>query len=97
MLNNEEIHLVALLLENVELCVKLENLLGSDFKTNIGSPQGDGASALFFITYLAKSLKKKLLKKRRWQYTKCRTRFARFRSKNCTRTIRNNERPTKSE
>ena len=42
--------------------MKLENLLGSDFKTNIGSPQGDGASALFFITYLAKSLKK-LLKK----------------------------------
>ena len=61
-LNNDEIHLVALLLENVELCVKLENLLGSAFKTNIGSPQGDGASALFFITYLAKSLKK-LLKK----------------------------------
>ena len=57
-LNNDEIHLVALLLENVELCVKLENLLGSAFKTNIGSPQGDGASALFFITYLAKSLKK---------------------------------------
>ena len=61
-LNNDEIHLVALLLENVELCVKLENLLGSAFKTSIGSPQGDGASALFFITYLAESLKK-LLKK----------------------------------
>ena len=60
MLNNDEIHLVALLLENVELCVKLENLLGRAFKTNIGSPQGDGASALFFITYLAKSLKKLL-------------------------------------
>ena len=56
-LNNDEIHLVALLLENVELCVKLENLLGSALKTNIGSPQGDGAYALFFITYLAKSLK----------------------------------------
>ena len=32
-LNNDEIHLVALLLENVELCVKLENLLGRAFKT----------------------------------------------------------------
>ena len=61
-LNNYEIYLVALLLENVELCVKLENLPEKAFKTNIGSPQGDGASAPFFITYLAKSLKT-LLKK----------------------------------
>ena len=56
-LNKDEIHLVALLLENVELRVKLENQLGSAFKTNIGSPQGDGASALFFIEYLAERLK----------------------------------------
>ena len=57
MLKNDEIHLVSLLLENVELCVYLENLLGSAFKTNIGSPKGDGASALLFIKYLAKSKK----------------------------------------
>ena len=31
-LNNDETHLVALLLENVELSAKLENLLGSAFK-----------------------------------------------------------------
>ena len=57
-LNNDKIHLIALLFENVELSIKLENLLESDFKTNIWSPQGDGAPALFFITYLVeKSLK----------------------------------------
>ena len=56
-LNKDEIQLVALLLENVELCVKLENQLGSALKTNIESPQGDGASALFFIQYLAERLK----------------------------------------
>ena len=34
-------------IKTVELCVKLENRLESAFKTNIGSPKGDGASALF--------------------------------------------------
>ena len=56
-LNKDEIHLTALLLENVELAVKLQNIIGEKFVTNIGSPQGDAASALFFIINLALALK----------------------------------------
>ena len=43
-----------ILFENIELCLKRENQLGSLFQTNIESTQGDGASALIFIEYLAK-------------------------------------------
>ena len=50
---------MALLLENVELAVKLQNIIGENFITNIGSPQGDAASALFFIIYLVLALKAK--------------------------------------
>ena len=37
--------------------MKLENIIGNLFKSRIGSPQGDAASALFFIIYLAVTLK----------------------------------------
>ena len=47
-----------LLLDNVEIAVKLENELGELFKSLIGSPQRDAASALFFIIYLATILRK---------------------------------------
>ena len=56
-LNNDELHLISLLLHNVSYTVKLDGQLGQPFTTNIGSPQGDSASALFFIAYLANSLK----------------------------------------
>ncbi|PIK33302.1 hypothetical protein BSL78_29885, partial [Apostichopus japonicus] len=56
-LDNDELHLISLLIDNVSYTVKLEGKLGLPFNTNIGSPQGDSASALFFITYLANSLK----------------------------------------
>lgn len=56
-LNNDELHLITLLLDDVFYNVKLEGRIGESFTTNIGSPQGDSASALFFITYLANSLK----------------------------------------
>ena len=55
-LSESELYLIALLLENVELIVKLNKSKGDKFCTNIGSPQGDSASAIFFIVYLAKSL-----------------------------------------
>ena len=55
-LEEDEIFLVFLLLDNIHYSVKLENDFGPSFSTNIGSPQGDGASALFFIIYLAISL-----------------------------------------
>ncbi|PIK52083.1 putative endonucleasereverse transcriptase [Apostichopus japonicus] len=56
-LDNDELHLISLLIDNVSYTVKLEGKLGLPFNTNIGSPQGDSASALFFITYLANSMK----------------------------------------
>ena len=48
MLNSNELCLIILLLNNVEIAMKLENELGELFKSLIGSPQGDAASALFF-------------------------------------------------
>ena len=55
-LNNDELHLIHLLLDNVQISVKLENQIGEPFESKIGSPQGDSASALFFIIYLATTL-----------------------------------------
>ena len=57
-LNYDELQIVRVLLDQVKYSIKLENELGEAFTTNIGSPQGDGISALFFIIYLAISLKK---------------------------------------
>lgn len=56
-LENDELHLIHLLLDNVKIAVKLENEIGEKFDSLIGSPQGDAASALFFIIYLAKTLR----------------------------------------
>ena len=55
-LDNDELYLIYLLLKDVKLCVKLQNKYGNEFTTNIGSPQGDSASAILFILYLAISL-----------------------------------------
>ena len=57
-LENDELHLIKILLKDVEYKVRLEGKIGESFMTNIGSPQGDGASAFLFIIYLAISLKK---------------------------------------
>ena len=46
-LNYDELQIVRVLLDNVKYSVKLENEIGEPFTTNIGSPQGDGISALF--------------------------------------------------
>ena len=55
-IEDDELHLIVLLLDKVNYSVKLEGEIGNPFITNIGAPQGDGASALFFIIYLALSL-----------------------------------------
>ena len=60
-LDPDELCLIHLLLDNVEIAVKLENELGELFKSLIGSPQGDAASALFVIIYLATILRKSKL------------------------------------
>ena len=52
----DELHLVKILLEQVEYSVKVGNSVGEPFQTTTGSPQGDCLSALFFILYLAKAL-----------------------------------------
>ena len=44
------------LLHDEEITVKLNIHTGESFKTNVGSPQGDSASAFLFIFYRAISL-----------------------------------------
>ena len=53
----DELHLIKLLLKNVELRVKCGTTTGQPFKTSQGVPQGDCISAVLFILYLAKSQK----------------------------------------
>ncbi len=55
-LNPDELHLVNLLLSNVQLQVKYNNIIGDTFVPDIGSPQGDCASPIWFIFYLHKAL-----------------------------------------
>ena len=55
-LNPDELHLCKLLIEDVELCVKVENESSEPFTTKQGIAQGDSLSAIFFILYLAKAL-----------------------------------------
>ena len=52
-----ELHLIHLLLDDIQISVKLESETGKLFKSLIGSPQGDAASDIFFIIYLAVTLK----------------------------------------
>ena len=52
-LENDELFLIYLLLIDVKLMVKLNNEFGKEFITNIGSPQGDSASAIFFYIILS--------------------------------------------
>ena len=48
------VHLLKLLLDNVELTVRCGSTEGIHFKTNRGVPQGDCLSPNFFILYLQK-------------------------------------------
>ena len=50
------LHLVSLLLTDVKLQVKHRNEIGETFTPDIGSPQGDCASPVWFIFYLHKAL-----------------------------------------
>ena len=56
-LNCDELFLVNILLKDIQLSIKLKNKVGEFFPSTIGSPQGDGASAIFFIISLANSKK----------------------------------------
>ena len=57
-LEPDELHLVSLLLTDVQLQVKHDNIIGKTFTPDIGSPQGDCASPIWFIFYLHKALLK---------------------------------------
>ena len=56
LLEPDILHLVNLLLTDVQIQVKYKNKIGETFKPNIGSPQGDCASPIWFIFYLHKAL-----------------------------------------
>ena len=55
-LEADELHLVSLLLTDVQIQVKHQGELGNTFVPDIGSPQGDCASPIWFIVYLHKAL-----------------------------------------
>ena len=56
-LDPDELHMFYILLKDVEIEVKVNNISGKPFITNVGSPQGDSASAFLFIYYLAITLR----------------------------------------
>jgi hypothetical protein len=56
-LDEDELHILKLLTEDVKLQVKIEDELGEPIITDTGVPQGDCMSALLFILYLAQALK----------------------------------------
>ena len=56
LLEPDILHLVSLLLTDVKIQVKYKNKLGKVFQPDIGSPQGDCASPIWFIFYLHKAL-----------------------------------------
>ena len=55
----DELHMIKLLLEDVELIVKIGKRNSEPFKTNIGAPQGDCLSPILFIWYLARTLEER--------------------------------------
>ena len=57
MLEHDELHLLAIILREVRLQVRVGTVLGKSFKTNIGVPQGDCLSPILFTIYLAKALR----------------------------------------
>ena len=55
-LNADELHLIKILVEDVQLAVRIGNTIGKSFVTNVGTPQGDCISPILFTLYLANAL-----------------------------------------
>ena len=55
-LEPDEMHMMAVLISDVVLTVKVGKELGDQIKTEVGIAQGDCPSAVLFIFYLAKSM-----------------------------------------
>ena len=57
-LNEDEMRMIRILLSNTTLELKMKDTETEMFKSNIGSPQGDGLSGLSFDVYFENSLRK---------------------------------------
>ena len=55
-LKPDEIHLIKLLIDQVELSIRIVKTIGEPFKTNVGVPQSDCLSPILFILYLTKAM-----------------------------------------
>ena len=55
-LDQDELHMMKILIENVKLKTRIGDTMGTEIKTNIGVPQGDCLSPILFIIYLAEAL-----------------------------------------
>ena len=53
----DELHMISLLLKDVTLQVRIGKHTGPEFITNVGVPQGDCLSPVLFTIYLARAMK----------------------------------------
>ena len=60
-LNQDELHLISLLTNNLNISIKLKDIIGQPFSTSKGVPQGNSLSPILFTTYLANALDPDLL------------------------------------
>ena len=60
-MDDDEMHILKLLIDDVRLIVKCGSTLGNTFMTNTGVPQGDCLSPILFIFYLSKALSEEIL------------------------------------
>ena len=60
-LNPDELHMFDILLKDVTIQVRCGKKFGKYIVTNIGTPQGDCASAIVFTFYLAKSIQYRII------------------------------------
>mgnify|MGYP001804097909 FL=1 len=58
-LEQDELHMVKVLIYEVKLSVRVGDETGEPFKTTIGNPQGDCLSPTLFTLYLARALERK--------------------------------------